>query len=398
MFLIVLTGILFSNCPRGTSGIFTNTSAFRADSLIIDLDKIRMAKKAHLIDSVFRQIQKKEFFNGCVLYGEKGRIIYKRAFGYSDYNRKEPLTTTSSFQLASVSKMFTAMAIMILKEEGKINYDKDVKTYIPEFPYQGITIRNLLNHRSGIPRYENLAEEKWDPAKPLTNGAMIDLFVQYEPKCYFKPDAGFCYCNTNYALLACVVERVTGKSFDKFVKERIFDPVGMDHTFIYNMNDDSVVPEYVEAPVQGYRLHRWRPCQEPNNCLNGVMGDKNVYSCVEDLYKWDQALYSDQLVSHETLQEAFSGGSPRSRKKAENYGFGWRIRGNEDSTVYHFGWWHGFRSNFIRDLAQEKTIIVLSNVDRTPSSSNLWDIIHDTRYDLGFVSDYPKVNVKKKKK
>jgi CubicO group peptidase (beta-lactamase class C family) len=375
-----------------------NPYGFKADSLIIDLDKIRIAKKAHIIDSVFRQVQKKGFFNGCILYAEKGRVIYKRAFGYSDINRKEPLTTTSSFQLASVSKMFTAMAIMILKEEGKLDYDKDVRTYIPELPYENITIRNLLNHRSGVPRYENLAEEKWDPRKPLRDEDMIDLFVQYEPKCYYKPDGGFSYCNTNYALLACVVERVTGKSFDKFVKERIFDPLGMDHTFIYNMNGDSVVPEYVPVNVQGYRLRRWKPCQEPNNCLNGVMGDKNVYSCVEDLYKWDQALYNNQLVSEETLKEAFTPGSPRHRKKSENYGFGWRIRGDEDSTVYHFGWWKGFRSNFIRDLEQQKTIIVLSNVDRTPPSSYLWDIIHDNRYDLGYICDYPKVSVKKKKR
>lgn len=375
------------NCSHDKKTSSYDSPGYFTDSVFTHLEKIKIEKRAAYIDGIFKKLSKKNWFNGCVMYAEKGRLVYTGVFGYSDFRKKDSLKTTSSFQLASVSKMFTAMSVMILKEEGKLSWNDSIQIFIPEFPYHGVTIRQLLTHRSGLSRYMSLAHEKWDKHFPLTNEDVIELYVKYQPSPYFRPDQGFHYCNTNYVLLASVVERISGQTFDLFVKERIFDPLGMDHSFIYNMNGDTSIPAYITPGVPGYYYRRWRLVKERNEYLNGVMGDKGVYSNVEDLYKWDQALYNNTLVGDSTLRLAFTPGSPSYWKRKDDYGFGWRIRKSEDSTVYHYGWWKGFRNFYIRDMKQEKTIIVLTNKDKGPGSSYLWNILHDHTYDLGPVSN-----------
>ena len=370
---------------------------FPTERIFTDLEKITIGKKAAVLDSIFTRLQLKQGFNGCVLYGEKGRIIYERAFGFANFKSKERLTVQSSFQLASVSKMFTAMAVMILNEKGKLNYDDAVNKYIKGFPYDGVTIRHLLNHRSGLPEYMHMTDELWNQELPLRNDDMISLMISQHLPAGFSPDNGFNYCNTNYALLASIVERVSGKSFDVFAKENIFDPLGMKYTFIYHLQNDSLVPDYVTVGVQGHKARRV-PVPERNHYQNGVMGDKGVYSTVHDLFLWDQALYHESLVSNQALHEAFNGGSPKSVRRTKNYGFGWRIREDRDSTVFHFGWWKGFRSFFIRDIAQEKTIIILSNMNHTVSADEWWKIIDDHRFELGPVCEYPRKKDQGKKR
>ena len=146
-------------------------------------------------------------FNGTVLYAEQGRIIYNEAWGFRNVRRRtDSLQVEDKFQLSSVSKMFTAEAVMILKNEGKIDYDADIREYIPEWPYEGVTTRLLLNHRSGLSRYESLADAKWpDRKQPFLNEDMIDYYVKYIPDPYFKPNGGFNYSNVNYALLATII-------------------------------------------------------------------------------------------------------------------------------------------------------------------------------------------------
>lgn len=355
---------------------------FPSDSIFIDLDKPVMARKGKIIDSLFSSLQAKNGFNGTVLYAEKGRLVFKKAYGYDDFKAKKRLTTSSPFQLASVSKMFTAMSVMILHEEGLLNYDDSVRKYIPELPYPGITIRHLLNHRSGLPDYMHFSDNFCDQSVPLTNEDMIRIMKINQPPKYFSPDGGFDYCNSNYALLASVVERITGQPFDQFVKERIFDPVGMKNAFIYRLTPGQPIPELVPVGVAGHKGGRSIPRIEPNFYQNGVVGDKGVYASVEDLYKWDQALYHELLVSDATLDEAFRPGSPKISKWKDNYGFGWRLKADRVKTVYHYGWWKGFRTYFIRDLYQEKTIIVLTNTTRSLASGILYEILDDKHYEL----------------
>ena len=352
---------------------------------IINLDSLIISQKAEELDRKFSWLTKVTGFNGAVLYAEKGHLIFKNAYGdYNVRNRKGELTTGDAFQLASVSKMFTAMAIMILKNDGQLNFDKDIRAYLPDFPYEGITCRMLMTHRAGLPRYMSLSLDKWPDKKvPMDNQDMYDLFLAHRPDMYFTPNNGFHYCNTNYALLANIVEAISGDYFDVFVEEHIFNPLQMDSSFVYNMRGLEDVPTYVDAGVPGYyhRGRRWREME--NDYLNGVMGDKNVYTSVEDLYKFDQSLDNFSLLPDSLIKLAFTPGSPKYWKRKDNYGFGFRIRENMDSVAYHYGWWKGFRTFYIRDMRHHKTLIVLTNKDKGPGSDHFWNIIKADTLPLG---------------
>ena len=348
------------------------------DSIFFDLQKKQIDSRAATIESTFQHLCRKTGFNGVVLYAEQGNIVYKEAFGYADLTkRKTPLQVEDQFQLASVSKMFTAAAIMILKQEDKLDYDADLRTYIPEWPYEDYTVRLLLTHRTGISRYESLAHDHWKDKKiPLFNDDMIQLYVKYQPDPYFKPNKGFHYSNANYALLATVVERVSGMYFEDFMKKRIFEPLGMHHSFIYSMRDDTVVSSYIPCGIDGYMSKRYIT-RVKNEYLNAILGDKMMYSTVEDLYKFNLALDYELLIPNTLLQEAFSPGSPQYNKRKDNYGFGWRIKSDQDSAAYHYGWWKGFRTFYLRDMRNERALIVLTNKDKGPGASHFWEIIND---------------------
>lgn len=354
------------------------------DSIFINLDDDLISAKAASIDKVFNNLRRKTGFNGTVLYAEKGRIIYDKAWGFRNVrNRKDSLQVEDRFQLSSVSKMFTAEAIMILRNEGKIDYDVDIREYIPEFPYEGITTRLLLNHRSGLSRYESLADAKWpDRKQPFLNEDMIEYYVIHKPDPYFKPNKGFNYSNVNYALLASIVERVSGLPFADYMRIKIFEPLGMDNSYIYEMRDDTTVSLYIEDIVQGYYLGKRRPIQAQNEYLNGVKGDKIMISNTRDMFRFWTAVDYGLLVPDSIQDEAFKPGSPKSRKRKDNYGFGWRISSKYTGCYYHYGWWKGYRSFFIRDDINDRTLIILTNTDKGPSSDHFWKIITDNTYNI----------------
>lgn len=401
LFLFMASMLLLVSCNGRHKKAVAQTikSPLNTDSCIVpysSLDSIVIAKKRKELAWTFHRLRRLTGFNGVVLYAEKGRIIFEKAYGYRDVRyRRDPLKVTDRFQLASGSKMFSALAIMILRQEGKVNYDTDIRKYLPGFPYKGITLRLLMNHRSGLPRYMSLGLKHWkDKRIPMSNKSMLALLEKYKPHPYFRPNHGFNYCNTNYALLANVVQAVTGMPFEDFVRKNIFEPLGMDSTFIYNMRGDKEVPLFVDKGVPGYYRRGWRWRRETNSYLNSVLGDKNVYTSVEGLYKFDRSWDLFTLLPDSALREAFVPGSPHYWRHHDNYGFGWRIRGRMDSTVYHFGWWKGFRSYNIRDMKHHKTLIILSNTDRGPGSANFWRIIKSDTLPLGNavpLSDNPKI-------
>ncbi len=370
----------------------SNTTFIASPEIYYNVHELYTEQLSEKLHERFKRLNKKGVFNGTVLYAEHGKEVYKGSFGYKDFRKRDKLELNSSFQLASVSKMFTAYAIMMLEESGDLSYDDTLTRFIPEFPYYGITIRQLLNHRSGLSRYMSLADKYWDINSPIQNEDVIDLYVQHKPAPYFKPDKGFHYCNTNYTLLASVVERITGEAFDDYVKEFIFDPLEMENSFVYHMENDSVIRYEVPVGVPGYRPRGRRLVKVGDYYLNGVTGDKGVYSSVEDLYKFSLALDKGSLVSEETLEEAFTSGSPGYYKRKDGYGFGWRIKDDMDSTAYHFGWWKGFRTYFIRDMKNERTLIVLTNTHRGVSSGVIWDMIKDEGRMKELVKVYQSLN------
>lgn len=396
----IITLLFATGCgnDKGETDLFAELAKMKimpAEKIYRSLPEKNLKLKASKIDSVFEKLYKVTAFNGTVLYAENERIVYRKAFGWADpVHRQQALQIDGQFELASVSKMFTATAILILKERGLLELDKDLRTYIPEWPYEGVTIRHLLTHRSGLPRYDFLADTQWpDKTRPLTNQAMIQLFIQHKPEIYFKPDNGFNYNNTNYAMLGSVVERVGKKPFYAFMEENIFKPAGMSHSFIYHLPADSVLNGYRSEGVPGYDQRGRRLIRVPNDYLNGVMGDKGMFSTVTDLFHFDVALNHEILLRKETLREAYSPGSPSKRRQKDNYGFGWRIHGESDSAVYHYGWWKGYKTFFLRDLGQKKTLIVLTNKDKAPGSEHFWDIIDDRRFPLTPSTAYPPIEL-----
>ncbi len=387
--LLIICGILMiaatSSCSNEDENVYVEPEVEKplpvvnVDSIFISLDKELIEKKATNIENTLKNLRRRVGFNGTVLYAEQGRIVYKGAWGFRNLRKRtDSIQENDIFQLSSVSKMFTAEAIMILRNEGLIDYDLDIREYIPEFPYEGVTTRLLLNHRSGLSRYESLADAKWpDRKQPFLNEDMIEYYAKYKPNPYFKPNGGFNYSNVNYALLASIVERVSGMPFADYMRVNIFEPLGMDNSYIYEMNPDKPVSLYIDDVVQGYYTDRRRPMQAPNEYLNGVKGDKMMISNTEDMFKFWTAVDYGLLIPDSIQDEAFKPGSPRSRKRKDNYGFGWRISDKYPGCYYHYGWWKAYRSFFIRDDINDKTIIVLTNTNQGPGADHFWNIIND---------------------
>lgn len=301
----------------------------------------------------FYQKQIMAGFNGSVLVGYQGKVLYQRYFGTSVKEHGEPWGPETQSQLASTSKTLTAGAVLLLKDKGLLQLDDPVYKYIDSFPYPNISIRMLLNHRSGLPDYIKVLPK---PAhKPfLNNKDVVDWFVGKKPKLNFVPNTRFTYCNSNYALLASVIEGVSGMKYDYFMKRFVFTPLGMHHTFAVDPNQEKCT---TAACSYKYNWHL-----EPNMHHDGVWGDKGIYSTVEDLYKWDQALYTGKFLRNNTLREAYKGYSYE-KPGVKNYGLGWRILEYPQgpTIVYHNGWWHGNNTCFYRFVEDNFTIIVLGN-------------------------------------
>jgi CubicO group peptidase (beta-lactamase class C family) len=311
---------------------------------------------ADRFDSLFTVLSAERGFNGNVLISRNGQVVYKNAFGYSDLKRKTPLSIGSVFQLASVSKQFTSVAIMILHDHGKLEFSDTVQKFFPDFPYHNITIRDLLAHRSGLPNYMYFAGKYWpNKNEYLSNASLMEMMTRYAPKPEFPPDQRYRYSNTGYAVLAAIVEKVSGMSFGAFMEYNVFAPLGMRSTYVFN----HAAAAASAFQTIGYNKDR-RPAHE--DFLSGVVGDKGIYSTVEDMFKWDTALYTDAIVKQSTLEEAFTPVSYDARHDSD-YGYGWRLETLEDGSkvIYHAGWWRGYNSLYVRRLEDKTFIIVLSN-------------------------------------
>lgn len=306
------------------------------------------------LDNYYRG-QVRAGFNGSVLVGHNGKIIYERYFGYSNRERKIPIGPYSSSQLASVSKTFTSAAVLYLYEHNYLNIDDPVTRYIPEFPYPNITVKMLLDHRSGLPDYT-----KWVPAydkdmaTPISNAEMMAMMVKHKPAVESKPNTRFRYCNTNFAVLASIVERVSGMNFRDFMQRYVFLPLGMEHTFVYD--------PWRGLPPNATISYKYNWRREPDMFADGVYGDKGVYSTAQDMYRWDQSFYQHQLLNSKVTELAYI---PCSFEKhgIKNYGLGWRMLCYPDGrkVIYHNGWWHGNNTSFYRFIQDNMTIVVLGN-------------------------------------
>ena len=302
----------------------------------------------------FEQTLLRSRFNGAILVARNGKIIFENYQGLQNVLSGEPIDSSTAFHLASVSKTFTAMAILKLWENAALQLDDPVAKHLQGFPFPLITIRNLLSHRSGLPNYVHFVEKLgWDTQRFITNEDILQLIIDNVSK--LKPgraNSYFDYCNTNYALLALIVEKVSQLSFSDYLDTVFFKPLGMSNSFVYDI-------EMAETVLPSYKFNNRK---EPMMFLDAVYGDKNIYSTTRDMMKWDLALSNNQLFSEKTLEEAFKGYSYE-RRGTRNYGLGWRLveMPTGKKIIYHNGWWHGNNTVFSRLPADSTAIIVLGN-------------------------------------
>jgi CubicO group peptidase (beta-lactamase class C family) len=319
---------------------------------------IETTKKVHLkLDSLLQRIHKRHDFHGAVLVAKNNKIVYQNQVGYADFRKRAPLEETSIFQLASVSKQFTAAAIMHLKEQGKIKLSDTVNQYFPKFPYKHITIKNLLQHTAGLPKYFWIAEHEWEKEKAPTNIDLIKVLPSSKARRYFRPGLKFDYSNTGYFVLASIVENVSGLSFSSYLKEHFFDPLGMKNTFVYRFQVDSIR----KNQLIGYRIYRgWRHIKIRGTVNDAIVGDKNVYSTTKDLFKWSYALNSGKVLSKESVKQMYTRGKTKYGRKIP-YGFGFRINSANEQKIYHYGKWNGFSTSLTNYLDDNLVVIVLEH-------------------------------------
>jgi CubicO group peptidase (beta-lactamase class C family) len=293
-------------------------------------------------------------FNGAMIVAKNGQVVFEKYSGFQHLSLRDSITASTPFHLASVSKTFTGMAVLKLWEEGKLDIEQEVSTYLKGFNYPGVTVKTLLNHRSGLPNYVHVMEEKgWDTHKMVTNDDVLNFMITRKSDLMVgEPDRSFSYCNTNYALLALIIERVSGKTYANFLSETFFKPLGMENSFVFAPGmETTVLPSY-----------NWKNQEEPFTYLDGVYGDKNIYATPRDMLKWDIGLTYGKLFKPETLAAAYSGYS-NEKPGIKNYGLGWRLYLYPDQRkiIYHNGWWHGNNTVFTRLVDDSATVIILGN-------------------------------------
>ena len=319
------------------------------------IDLVDQANKYRFLDKFYHDFWMHKNVSGGFLVAQHGKIIYEGYSGFSDIENQIPLTAETPIHIASITKVLTGLAILKLVEFDKIKLNHKVSKYLKGFPYEDVTIEDLMNHRSGLPNYLHLSDDKnyWDNSKKMTNQDVLEILIQKKPEATGPAGKNFSYNNTNFVLLALIIEKVTGLSYPKAMKKMVFNPLGMKNTFVMEFEKDS-------ARVSKSYYNNGRPWNYDH--LDVTYGDKNIYSTPRDLFQMDMAMYSDQFLPKKLKEKAWKGYSYES-KGVKNYGLGIRLMewDNGGKILYHNGWWHGNNTTYVRDFENEATIISLGN-------------------------------------
>lgn len=301
----------------------------------------------------FQKHYQSRIFNGTFLFFKNDSLI-QGAMGYASFGKPDTLIDDDLFQLASVSKTITGVAIMMLQQDGLLQVDDSVHWYIPELTRRNLTIRNLLCHMSGLPDYFYFPSYFWpNKAAHMRNADVVTQINQQPERSFGLPGTYHQYSNTNYALLAHVVERLTGMDFRQYTRRYIFEPAGMKFTHICNFDS---IPLF-NYPVQGYENRS----VYADNPYNGTTGDKGVYANTVEMFLLDRALRTNYLL-HRNEREQMWTPQVITAADGQSYGLGWRIKYIDGRKwVFHNGWWKGFRTYYWRCLDEDKCFVVLSN-------------------------------------
>lgn len=324
------------------------------DSLPRLSDAYKNQKKRE-IENFFSNNFGKDFENMSFLVAKNGQIIYEKYDGFADKENNILNSPETPLHIASVTKVLTASAILKLIDAKKISLDQKLTTLFDKFPYPDVTIKSLLNHRSGMKKYNYFCDDKanWGRTKTLTNKDLLNVIITKNITLETKTDTHFSYNNTNYALLALIIEKVTGMKYSQAMKKIIFEPLEMKNTFVF----DETTPKEKGTPSYKYNYVKY-----PFDFLDAVYGDKNIYSTPRDLLKFDLARNAPGFLSKKLLDQVYKGYSYES-KGSKNYGLGIRLREWEtgQKLFYHNGWWHGNTASYITLKKENAVIIALSN-------------------------------------
>ena len=320
-----------------------------------------LSGKASIVASVknyYDKVWEKGNLSGSVLVAKGDEILFEGYRGFAREGNQNPINKDTPLHVASVSKTMTAMAVLKLIEAGKVKLEDHLTALFPGFPYPNVTVQTLLDQRSGLPKYEYFIDKiKPAPAELsktyITNQDVLNMLIKYKPELARDTDTGFMYCNTNYALLALIVEKATKTPFPQAMKEMVFAPLKMKHTYIFQEKD---IPTASQSfYFGGNRLY-------PLDRLDVIYGDKNVYTTPRDLYNFSKALFSKNFLKPELMAKVFE---PYSNEKAgqNNYGLGFRMKifDNGEKLTYHNGWWHGSNSVFAHLLKSKVTSVAIGN-------------------------------------
>ena len=346
----------------------------------VDAQKHAQAIGAHKeLESLYSAIAESGTPGFAVLVQQNGKPILAKGYGLRELGNRQPIDEHTNFRLASCTKQFTAMAIMLLVHDGKLRYDESLTDIFPEFPAYGktVTVRNLLNHTSGLPDYEDLmsAVEKekgsvWSPENQIRDSEVMQL-LEKEGHGKFTPGTKWEYSNSGYVILGLIVAKRSGKSFGNFLHERIFAPLQMNHTLVFLKDRDKIANRaYGHSPRDGKFV------ETDQSSTSATQGDGDIYSNLEDLGKWDDALRNHTLLSQKEFamaitrvvlplgaEQNLAGDAPESlRANALGYGFGWFLDLNSPHPLmWHYGDTMGFKSAILRYLDSKLTVIVLGN-------------------------------------
>jgi CubicO group peptidase (beta-lactamase class C family) len=365
MRVIVALLLLFTFCSTKKEKV---TKTIKTKKITIENKKIDTALKLNILGA-FDTILIKNKFNGQILIAKDNDILLDTCIGLSNFQDSTKIKRTTTFHLASVSKTFTGMMCVKLFEENKLKFEDLVVKYIPQFPYKNITINELLSHTSILPDYSNfITIEKKEflqkigkvkinevsdaQLKYYSNDDIIDYMIKYTPSIVPNSKKEFKYCNTNYVVLAVIIEKITNMEYPVALKKYLFDKFGLKNTFVFNIKD----------------LEKYVPSYNENNLVYGIekfdliYGDKNIYSCALDLFLWDNILKTEVFLKKKSIDFSYE---PKSAltNELKTYGYGWRLFYpiDDEKIIYHNGLWHGNNTAFVRLIKENAVIIILGN-------------------------------------
>lgn len=390
----------------------------KTDSL--DAKQIKIAKLTNLMHTLYEENQ----FNGSVLVIEKGELLFHKAFGWAHLSKRDTLRIDTPFRLASVSKQFTAVATMILYEQNRIGLDDIVQAYLPEFPYPQITIRQLLNHSSGLPDYfgiGNYIQKYFGETKVIHNKDLLNYLAVHKPRLEFKSGKRSSYSNTGYVMLALLIERVSKMPYTSFIQKHIFDVAGMKDAFVYNvygnfdlkqtvdtlrLKSDTIFDSNQEMRIEttfkvvnkiksipkkrAYGYENAYPYPQGMVPLDyhefdGMVGEKGICASTSDLIKWDNALRTHKLLKPQTWKIMVTPTTDGDYRDWD-YGFGWKVLKKDPDVVYHHGLYRGFRTCLVRSQSEKTLVIVLSSIQiggkMTPIIDAIYQILEGKKYKI----------------